>query len=83
MIPAIRVSVISHFEDAELPFKCNIAKTNNMAEALSHYRNHVQFPDIDMATIKSVENDCDSKMVEAGPYLLPVYSQILKCYPVI
>jgi hypothetical protein len=75
-IPSIRVSVVSFYEELELPFKCTLNKVNDIQDVLIQYKENAQ---IDGITIIDVDESDLNEDEEENEYILTVYSKIIKC----
>ena len=75
-IPSIRVSVVSFYEELELPFGCTLNKVNDIQDVLTQYKEKAQFDGI---TIIDVDESDLHKDEEEYNYILTVYSKIIKC----
>lgn len=71
-IPAIKVSVISHFEGL-LPFGCPLNRVNEMNPMLQEFMENAQFDGL-----KIVEENKQEGLSEQD-YCLTVYSKIISC----
>lgn len=76
-IPAIRVSVVSYYEDIELPFECLLNKVNDMSEVLRLYVDKAEFAG--MAIMESNEAEEVSNPESDNIYTLTVYSKKITC----
>lgn len=55
LIPAIRFSIVSHYEGMELPFGCKVNKVGNMGQVLSRYAEKAKFDGITISESNGTE----------------------------
>ncbi len=72
-IPALRLSVVSFYEDLELPFRCMLDKVDHLAYVMTSYYEKLQLAQNAMAKAGCKENQIE------GSYTLMVYSKVIRC----
>lgn len=72
-IPTIKLSVVSFYDDLELPFKCKLHKVHDIYKVLIEYKKKAQFEGVTI-----IETD-ESDFITDSEYILTVYSKIIKC----
>ncbi len=75
-IPAIRVSIVSFYEELELPFSCILNKVNDTQLVLTQYKEKAYFDGI--AINEADESDLNDNE-EEYKYILTVYTKTINC----